>query len=772
MIDPTCPDPDAKLAAPPPPVPGWVNWLVNYRFWTLGFILLVSIPCAFLSNRLAFDQSIESLYAHNNPQLMNFLQSRKWYGGEELIMCVWTQPDLLDEDGNVTDEGLEEVHQFEDKFRALPGIDVQSVQSIAGMLAPNDSRLVLRAILRLKSTREKLVNFSEGFLIGQDHKTIAIVMRLIPKKESPISRVELFKQARAIAEAHKYPSYIVGEPVQVHEMFRYVQQDGAILGWSTLVIIVCVLFVLFRSIRWVLLPVIVVQIAIYWTRSLLYLLGIHLSMVSSILNSLLIIIGVATITHIIVQYREYRRRYDGPDALKYTIAELSAPIFWTMATTIAGFASLLTSSISPVRSFGGMVAIGTFLVIVATLFVLPGFVLWGSSPAPESSFGEKTLARNLQRLAIGVSRYPRFITIFLLTVMFICGWGMTKLEVETDFSRNFRANSPIVKSLDFVEKNLGGAGTWELNFEAPENLTQDYVDQLHAATAELRELKMPGTDIPAFTKVIAISDGIDFMPNFIARTPEAKLDVLRRFQKEFESSLYARKFQRMRIILRGYERLPAELKLSTIAVARKIMEKHQFQDVKATGLYVLLAHLIESLIDDQLISFMVSGIGIAVMVWIAFGSVILGVISIIPNIFPLLILLGTLGWLGIPTNIGTAMIASVSLGLTVDSSIHYLSSYLKIRKQGGSHCQAIQDTHGRVGIVLMFANLALVLGFLVLVLSNFMPLVYFGVLVSLAMLGGLIGNLILLPAVLSLIPISWMGIHEPPHENSTAPITV
>jgi predicted RND superfamily exporter protein len=136
---------------------------------------------------------------------------------------------------------------------------------------------------------------------------------------------------------------------------------------------------------------------------------------------------------------------------------------------------------------------------------------------------------------------------------------------------------------------------------------------------------------------------------------------------------------------------------------------------------------------------------------IAFRSVPLGLLLLIPNLFPIVVVIGTMGWIGLPVNIATAMIASVSLGLTIDSSIHYVSGYRLARAEGKSFVEAIKSTHQGVGLALVFANLALVAGFTVLTLSHFIPLVYFGVLVSVAMLGGLIGNLVLLPLLLRLV---------------------
>jgi hypothetical protein len=218
----------------------------------------------------------------------------------------------------------------------------------------------------------------------------------------------------------------------------------------------------------------------------------------------------------------------------------------------------------------------------------------------------------------------------------------------------------------------------------------------------------------------------------------------------------------MRIVLRSLEREQAGRKRELIERVEQITreefpespaaasgESREVRPVEATGLYVLLTFLIESLLRDQVVSFVLAAIGITLMMTLAFRSLWVGLVALLPNLFPIVLVIGTMGWLGLPVNIATAMIASVSLGLTVDSSIHYISGFRRARASGDDVAAALERTHTGVGRAVVLANLALVVGFSVLTLSHFIPLVYFGILVSVAMLGGLAGNLVLLPVLLA-----------------------
>ena len=235
---------------------------------------------------------------------------------------------------------------------------------------------------------------------------------------------------------------------------------------------------------------------------------------------------------------------------------------------------------------------------------------------------------------------------------------------------------------------------------------------------------------------------------------ERRLGLLSTLQREYVSSLYNPEERRMRLVLRAEEQQSADTKDALIAeVAHRARET--FPDARvepvATGIYVLLAFLIDSLLGDQLVSFCLAAAGILTMMTLAFRDWRIGLISMLPNVFPIVLVIGTMGWIDLPVNIATAMIASVSMGLTIDNSIHFLTSFQQACRDGMGVRQALSEANRTVGRALVFANLALICGFSVLTISHFIPMVYFGVLVSVAMLGGLIGNLVLLPLLLGWI---------------------
>lgn len=720
--------------------PPWLirltNVLLDYRGWWLAFSVILTIAAWFPASQLEFEQSIESLYAKDNVRLAAWRESKRMFGGDEFIVVAYTDPELFEPDDDKLTEGARDrIEALAEKLKQVKGLQTDSFQHLAQALQAPIGRSIIRKLM-------------EGVLVGADAQTTAIFCRLQPEAQAEIPRAQTYQLVREIANANNPPAAVVGEPVQVHDMFRYVEEDGATLGWASALLLMLVIFILFRSIRWMILPLVIVQVSLIWTKGLLVLSGMQLSMVSSMLNSLVTIIGIATVMHVTLRFREHRFTKEPVEALRQTMLELTVPIFWTITTTAAGFAAVMTSSIAPVASFGIMMTLATLIVLVASALVLPGGILIGDSgKVPGRAPAEGSVTEALGRLTVWVEHRPLAVGLVMTAFTAICAAGLFRLQVETDFSKNFRANSPIVKSLELFETRLGGAGTWEVSFPAPHELDPDFLKQVREFAAELRELEdqeSPGK----LTKVIAITDGLDVL-SFLPLS--WRVASLERMQPDFITSLYNAEQGRMRIMLRARERQPSETKLKLIADVEDAA-KRRFPDARATGLFVLLTYLIESLMDDQVTSSVIAAVAIVALMSIAYRSIVLGSILLIPNLFPIVLVIGAMGWIGLPVNIATAMIASVSMGLTVDSSIHYLAGYTDARRRRGlSFSDALKETHQGVGLALVFANVALVAGFSVLALSHFIPLVYFGILVSVAMLGGLLGNLVLLPLLLRLV---------------------
>ncbi len=751
--------------------------LVRWRGAWFPLAMVLLILGLLIGRNLEFDRRIESLYAAADPVLLEYSESKSLFGGDEFVIISYDEPELLDEFGNLSDPARGRLDVLRERLHAIPGINTGSTQDLSSASAPQTisidlstvpgfvKPLIEKQLSNFELPQDILHDLMRNVLIGRNDVTTALVLRLQPETEAAMPRAETIARIRDVAATtgneFDREIFIVGEPVQVLDMFRYVEDDGQVLFAVSLVLLAFVLLILLRSVRWVTLPVLVVVVTIAWTQAILVLANAQLSMVSSMLNSLVTIIGVATVMHLAVHFRD-QAGDDFESSLRNTLAAKLPPILWTCLTTAAGFAALLASRITPVRSFGMMMTLATVLVLFAVAMTLPGGVLVGNprQAAPKGVSGRR-LTRRLTAATDWTIRHRVRILIAFFVVTVFCGFGFLRLTVETDFSKNFREDSPIVQGLNFAEtpERLGGAGTWEVNFPAPPELSEDFVKQVEKLTTELRDQFTNDDGTGEISKVLSVSDGLNAVPKlpFVTQNFERQLHVLTQVQPEFLPTLYNAEAGRMRIVLRAPERQPAGQKLDLIRRVREVTqnwvdeelgERFPNAEAKATGLFVLLAFLIQSLLSDQATSFFLAVVGIGMMMLLAFRDWRTALVAVAPNLFPIVFVIGLMGWVGVPINIATAMIASVSIGLTVDSSIHYITGYRTARANGFDRDAALRETHASVGRALVYANLALIAGFSVLTLSHFIPLVYFGILVSLAMLGGLAGNLLLLPVLL------------------------
>lgn len=742
-----------------------VDHLIAWRFPLLGFALVGAAVAFVPAQHLEFNRSIDSMFASDDPLIGPYHRLKRTFGGNEVVLAVYADPGLFDPDGS----GIRRVAEVSRRLKALEGVaDVISI----------DQPLEERIVEENSANAYRARTLFEGYTHSADGKIAAVVCILEPES-SKLPRQEVISQMRAVMndlpEPLK-PGMLAGEPVMVSDGFRYVEEDGRRLAWASTALLALVIVLCFRSLRWVLIPVAIVQLAILLTRATLVWSGLEMSMVSSMLTAVVTVIGVATVIHVIVRFREARQEGLSPrDALAKAGTVLTAPVFWSCATTTAGFASLLVAHVAPIRDFGLMMAIGTLMVLASVMLVLPGLVLLGRfDPDPKRAWGEGYLEGILGRAARLVQRRPKTLALLTLVVVVAAISGMGRLELESDFTKNFRANSPIVRSYAFVETNLGGAGVWDIIVPGEEDPDWDFQSRIRHLEDRLREEvfveNADGSKTPGLTKVLSRVDGV------LAASPKDPDRIRSTMRRNLSASVAWRHFAEkmpaletalegedpqqpgqhlFRVMLRSYERQSSTTKRAIIAQVEEISREEfppegNTPGAEVTGFFVLLANLIESILRDQWTAFGVAAVAIWLMMFVALRSFTLATIALVPNAVPILVLMGMMGWLGLKINMGAAMIAAVSVGLSIDSSIHYLTAFRRARDQGVPLDEALARIHQTVGRAVVFSTLALIVGFTVLCTSQFVPTIYFGALVSLSMLGGLVGNLIVLPVLIEL----------------------
>jgi predicted RND superfamily exporter protein len=736
------------------------EWLTRLRWPFFALAVLAAAASYWMPGELQFDRSIANMLSRDDPLLPPYRRLNRTFAASEIALVAYVDEELM------TPEGISRVRQLRDRLAKVPGVD--SVQSLV------DTLLGEKIVYQENALVEKTIKLMEGYTIGADRQTTAVACFLTSEDDNS-SRSKTIAELRRIVREHDPTGVVAGEPVMVVDGFEMLSRDGDRLTLWSRILLVLTILLCFRSVRWVIIPMAIVQATLLWTNAVLVKANFRLSMVSSMLTAVVTVVSIATVIHVIVRFREARLAgRDSRAALLWAGSLLAAPIAWACATDAVGFCSLLVTQVGPVQDFGLMMAIGALMVLLSVAMILPALALIGPfDDDPRWAWGEGKLGVGLQRLAAALDRWPRTLGALIVATGVLAIAGSFRLKVETDFTKNFRRDSEIVTSYNFIESRLGGAGVWDVLIPVNDPDDPKFLARVRRLQERLRTevpyVDNQGSESLGLPKVMSLVDvwdlALDLAPklpfvNYDRVTLNTALSGLQTAAPDVLPAFYGvdpkNKKPYLRIMLRSHEQQPARDKQRTIEAVRRIT-KEEFPDdefpeesskTEVTGFFILLSHLINSLVRDQWIAFGVASAGIGLMMLLAFRSLRYALVALVPNALPILVVSGVMGWLGLRINMGAAMIAAVSIGLSVDSSIHYIAAFRRALEDGLSVVDAIDTVHQSVGRAMVFSTLALVVGFSVLCLSDFVPTIYFGALVSLSMLGGLAGNLVVLPLLL------------------------
>ncbi len=751
----------------------------NLALILAAVMFLVSLPAAM---RFSLDWKLDRMFPPGEPLVESYHRLEKRFGGNEIVLAVYRDPQLWSEDGS----GLNRLTKVSERLAKVPGVrgvlslselhtildTLQSPLNILTTKSPSDDTQKPSLLDPDNKLAQAFAKVFEGYTHLPGQKTVAVACMLEPLGDARSNHRETILQLREIMSDLQEPAsdgFVTGEPVMVTDGFVMVEQDGWRLGVISTALLAAVLFFVFRSLRWTLIPLCVVHWSIIVTQALLAIANLELTMVSSMLTAIITVVGVATTMHILLGYQQLRTAgVESEAAMQQTMTALRAPVAWACITDAVGFLSLSIAEVGPVRDFGIMMAVGSLIVLLAILLLVPGLALLGSKDrdpkVPPFDFMLRVLLRKI--LFEVTERRKQFIA--ALVVLAIFGvWGSLRMRVETDFTKNFRASSPLVRGYQTVEGELGGAGVWDIMLPAPPSITTEYLDSVLALEERLRSLNThsDGGGLQ-LTKVMSIADAdaaAKSQPLLAALPVTARLNGMRTAMPVFTQALLTWSGDEgrwLRIMLRSREQATAQEKSKLVElVSHEVNEftnsaswKGHFSEAppapEVTGYYVMLGRLIGSILSDQWKCFLLSTIGILIVMTIATRSLRLALAALVPNILPVFVVLGAMGWMGMSINMGAAMIASVSMGLSIDSSIHYMLHMRRQMQTGRPAIKAMRSAQENVGLALVLATAALIAGFLSLCVSQFVPTIVFGILVSLTMLGGLIGNLIVLPLLI------------------------
>ena len=658
------------------------------------------------------------------------------------------------------------------------------------LVSKRDSLRLLRDTDGLSAQQEiQLQEVSAEFLNYRtakaevDHKRVAQIRELI---EDYRDRATIF---------------LGGPDMITADMITFIKSDLTVFGAGILVFIIATLALIFRQIRFVVLPLITCTLCLVIILGFLSWIDWRLTVISSNFVLLLLIITLALTIHLIVRYRELQS--NNPESNQHelvsqTVISMAKPCLYTVLTTIVAFTSLVVSDIRPVIDFGWMMTMGISLALVIAFITIPaGMVLLGKGS--HTSLKDNSSAFTA-KFAWLTEHYGTLILLTALSLAALSAYGISKLEVENRFIDYFRSDTEIYRGMETIDTALGGTTPLDIIIQAPvfdepaindveefESTDDDYsLDDDYAFEDEYGDMEeeLAQDDASGLTESYWFSStglaDLEKLQTFIDAQPEVgkvnslvQLYVVARDLSNRDLNDLEIAIMRQNLSDEIYQQMVAPYLLEDIDEARiqlrametggqlrraELLEKiHQYaidevgiapKNIRFTGILVLYNNMLQSLYKSQIVTLGAVFIGIMIMFLVLFQSVKISIIAILPNFLAAGIVLGSMGIFGIPLDMMTITIAAITVGIGVDHAIHYLTRFKREFSLDSNYIGAMHRAHASIGQALFYTSITIIAGFSILALSNFIPSVYFGLLTGLAMLAALLGSMTLLPQLI------------------------
>ena len=576
--------------------------------------------------------------------------------------------------------------------------------------------------------------------------------------------------------------YLGGAPMIADDLVTFVQADLRSFSVAVVLLIIFALGLIFRKLRWVAMPLACCAVAGTIMVGILGLMDWRVTVVSSNFISLLLIITISLTVHLMVRYRELRatRRFSNHDKLlRHAVRSMFRPCLYTALTTAVAFGSLIVSGILPIITFGWMMMMGVVTALIVAFTLFPAIM---SSLKKDETALSSALRVNLTgALASFTDRFKGNVLILYGLILVLSVIGLTRLRVENSFIDYFRESTEIYQGMSLLDDKLGGTLSFDVIVDLPDedsgfgdDFDPGFEDGFDDDFGESTDDEAYWFSAPKMVQIEAIHNYLDAdsqTGKVLSFGSIIQLAKILNDNEPIDGFLWA--------IL--YSRIPETLKDTVLTpfvsiddnqlrynvrviesaddlnrnellqrIERGVEAEFGFADeeVRLSGILVMYNNVLQSLFQSQILTIGVVMFAIMLMFLVLFKSLPIAIICIVPNAIAASVVLGIMGWLGIPLDIMTITIAAISVGIGVDNTIHYMERFRREYARFGNYRETMFFCHNSIGRAMYFTSMTIVAGFSILSLSNFIPTIVFGLLTSFAMLVALVGSLTLLPQLL------------------------
>jgi hypothetical protein len=817
---------------------GFFARMFRYPLLILAAVLVTAALLASQIPRLTLDASAESLVLEGDQALELYREVNKRYGSESFLLVTYAPGAEL-----YSDAVLGRLARLRDELTALPEVaSVTSILDVPLLYSPPVSLSSLDRDIRYLHEpdvdRELAAReFHESplyrqLLTSEDSDTTALQVNL-QRDEGYFERLEARDRLRekqrreglsgqesaALKRAEKaFRDYAVaanerqrelvsavrlildgyrdhatiflgGVPMIAADMIAFIENDLLIFGSATVLFIIVLMAVIFRRLRWIVLPLATCLLAASAMLGFIAWTDWQLTVISSNFVALLLIITLSVTIHLVVRFREYQQ--ETPDAPQRelvirTLVFMAKPCLYTSLTTLVAFASLVVSGIRPVIDFGWMMTIGVLVTLLAAFTILPAGLMLLPRIRSESRARHRPLTHYFARVT---DHHGTAILVVSAALLILGAVGISRLQVENRFIDYFHETTEIFQGMVVIDRKLGGTIPLDILLTAPEPTTADETDSEDPFAGAFGEgsaddpfatTARPQTGywysrsgLEELTRVHRFLESLDETGKVLSLVSlyEVLKDITGDDIDDFQLALVRKNLPEAirRLLIQSYlagEGNETRLNVRVMETSRSLrrealLEKIQGflvdemgyppERVRMTGMLVLYNNMLQSLFGSQIATLGAVFVAITLMFTLLFRSLYLALIAIAPNLLAAGTVLGVMGWAGIPLDMMTITIAAITVGIGVDHSIHYIHRFRREFPLDRDYRATLYRCHASIGKAMFYTSVIIIAGFALLALSNFTPTIYFGLLTSLAMLSALLGALLLLPKLLILL---------------------
>ena len=774
----------------------------------LAFLIICLIGFSFYSKDFKLDASSDTLLLENDPDLIYLREITDRYGSKEFLVLTYTPDEPM-----VSEKSLNNLLSLKYKIQSLDW--VHSVITLLDIPLLNNSDKPLAERLKEISTLkddgiDKERGFKEilnspvfrNFVISEDGKTTGLIVnikddeKLKDIEDLSIKEIDNLKELRKkanhsnIVEIRKVIStydnvgniFLGGIPMIADDMMSFIKNDIIVFGIGVLAFIIATLWFVFKKIIWIVIPISSCVFSVIIMTGLLGLFNWKVTVISSNFIALMLILTMAMNIHISTRFLQIKKNFPNkklPDLILLVMSKMFWPIIYTVLTTVCAFLSLIFSEIKPIIDFGWMMTMGLFTSFLVTFTLLPSLLnIFSKYDVNLKKENNSKITSSLGSFSINNKKviFSSSVLIILLSL-----YGISKLEVENSFINYFNKKTEIYRGMKLIDDKLGGTTPLDVILKFPQKdvdkaeidddefedwddgeeensekywFTKDKIDRINSVHNYLDSLPFVGK-VLSLTSILEVAtqlnDGKTLETLEIgvlySKLPETiKQEVIDPYISIKDNE--ARISIRVKDSDKNLRRNDLINKINFDLENKLNISKNEF---KLAGVLILFNNLLQSLFKSQILTLGFVMTAIFGMFIILFKNIKLALIGVIPNFIAAFFVLGTIGLLRIPLDMMTITIAAITIGIAVDNSIHYIYRFKEELKQTGNYERTVKLCHSSVGVAILNTSITIIFGFSILVLSNFIPTIYFGFFTGLAMLFAMISVLTLLPALILII---------------------